>query len=297
MKKNLIITASALLLLSSCGTYTGSGAYMGTSLGSILGSAIGGIAGGPRGSDIGTIVGAASGAIVGAAAGNATEQKLKEEQHEVLARRNQRIQNSKNQNYVSREECDDSYNTGSARHYADTERGYSIDPTQMVDTTNSGDDRIDFAPFDGNSAAEGTQGGTEVPAQKLYGEATAATPSGTFVYNNIEIRNVNFTDTDGDGTLTGGEVGKVVFEIFNRGTSELRGIEPTVATDAGKRSIYISPGIMVESIAPGQGIRYTATVKADQRIKDGSVKLLVSASRQGKPLSYVTVVTVPTKRK
>ena len=46
MKKPLILLFSSALLLSSCGTYTGSGAYVGGSFGSILGSAIGGIAGG-----------------------------------------------------------------------------------------------------------------------------------------------------------------------------------------------------------------------------------------------------------
>ena len=57
MKKSFVIGMSALLLLGSCDTYTGAGAYMGTTLGSIFGSAIGGIAGGPHGSDVGTVVG------------------------------------------------------------------------------------------------------------------------------------------------------------------------------------------------------------------------------------------------
>ena len=75
MKKPLILLFSSALLLSSCGTYTGSGAYVGGSFGSILGSAIGGIAGGPRGSDIGTIIGMAGGAAVGAAIGNQADQQ------------------------------------------------------------------------------------------------------------------------------------------------------------------------------------------------------------------------------
>lgn len=49
MGKSFIIGMSALLLLGSCDTYTGTGAYMGSTLGSIFGSAIGGIAGGPHG--------------------------------------------------------------------------------------------------------------------------------------------------------------------------------------------------------------------------------------------------------
>ena len=75
MKKSSIIALAAVVMMSGCGTYTGSGAYTGASLGSILGSAIGGISGGPRGSDIGTIVGMASGAIVGGAIGQRADQQ------------------------------------------------------------------------------------------------------------------------------------------------------------------------------------------------------------------------------
>ena len=43
MKKTLVLSVSALLLLSSCGSYTGMGAYTGGSFGSIIGSAIVGL--------------------------------------------------------------------------------------------------------------------------------------------------------------------------------------------------------------------------------------------------------------
>lgn len=58
------------LVMGSCDTYTGSGAYAGGSIGSIFGSAIGGLSGGPRGSDMGTIIGMAGGAVVGAVIGS-----------------------------------------------------------------------------------------------------------------------------------------------------------------------------------------------------------------------------------
>ena len=46
MKKVVVLTMGAALLLSSCGTYTGAGAYTGGMFGSMIGSAIGGISGG-----------------------------------------------------------------------------------------------------------------------------------------------------------------------------------------------------------------------------------------------------------
>ncbi len=65
--------------MSSCDTYTGSGAYMGGSIGSILGSAIGGLSGGPRGSDMGTIIGMAGGAAVGAVIGSQADQRQQQQ--------------------------------------------------------------------------------------------------------------------------------------------------------------------------------------------------------------------------
>ena len=69
MKKSVILSLAAVMLLGGCGSYTGSGALTGATLGSVIGSAIGGIAGGPRGSDVGTLVGIAGGAVVGGAVG------------------------------------------------------------------------------------------------------------------------------------------------------------------------------------------------------------------------------------
>ena len=79
MKKIMLFVACSSLLLSSCDTYTGSGAYAGATFGSILGSAIGGLSGGPRGSDMGTIIGMAGGAAVGAAIGSQADQKSQQQ--------------------------------------------------------------------------------------------------------------------------------------------------------------------------------------------------------------------------
>ncbi len=64
MKKTILFTLAMLTILSSCSSYTATGAAMG----GMVGSAIGGLAGGPRGSDIGTLVGMVTGAAMGSAA-------------------------------------------------------------------------------------------------------------------------------------------------------------------------------------------------------------------------------------
>ena len=106
MKKSLTLVLGAALVVSSCTSYTGAGAYMGTSLGSILGSAIGGIAGGPRGSDIGTIVGMAGGAVVGSAIGAAVDNSENARQYDDARQSSHRsTQTNRHRNNIQRYEA------------------------------------------------------------------------------------------------------------------------------------------------------------------------------------------------
>ena len=289
----------AALLVSSCTTGAGAGAYAGSSLGSVLGSAIGGIVGGPHGSDVGTIFGMAGGAVVGGALGDAAEKKQAQEQHEVLSRRNQRIQREKAQRRSAQQYDDDTYASGNSANYSNGGNsgnyvGDDFDPSQMVDNSNSGDDRIDFgAPS--SSGANATMGNApssqSVDAsrvEQIYGKAKSD--------GKLTIRNVRFADSNGDGMLSGDEIGRVSFEIYNETDAPIYNFDPSVVEAEANKRIYISPSVRVENIMPGQGLRYTATVKADRRIKDGEIRLLVSAQKEGKPISYVTVVKVATQR-
>lgn len=259
----------AALLVSSCTTGAGAGAYAGSSFGSVLGSAIGGIVGGPHGSDVGTIFGMAGGAVVGGALGDAAE---------------------KAQRRSAQQYDDDTYASGNSANYV----GDDFDPSQMVDNSNSGDDRIDFgAPS--SSGANATMGNApssqSVDAsrvEQIYGKAKSD--------GKLTIRNVRFADSNGDGVLSGDEIGRVSFEIYNETDAPIYNFDPSVVEAEANKRIYISPSVRVENIMPGQGLRYTATVKADRRIKDGEIRLLVSAQKEGKPISYVTVVKVATQR-
>ena len=278
MKKGSVIMMGAALLVSSCTTGAGAGAYAGSSLGSVLGSAIGGIVGGPHGSDVGTIFGMAGGAIVGGALGDAAE---------------------KAQRRSAQQYDDDTYTSGNSANYSNGGNsanyiGDDFDPSQMVDNSNSGDDRIDFgAPS--SSGANATMGNApssqSVDAsrvEQIYGNAKSD--------GKLTIRNVRFADSNGDGMLSGDEIGQVSFEIYNETAAPIYNFDPSVVEAEANKRIYISPSVRVENIMPGQGLRYTATVKADRRIKDGEIRLLVSAQKEGKPISYVTVVKVATQR-
>ena len=250
MKKMMVLAVGATLLLSSCSSYTGAGAYTGAQFGSILGSAIGGISGGPRGSDIGTIVGMAGGAVIGGAIGNAADQK-------------------------ARGKMDNDYPANSG--YDSSNSGF--------DSTNSGDDRIDF---DGGDAATGNYEYKQPssPADNVY---THSAPT-------VEIRNARFIDADGDDTISRGEMCKVVLEIYNNGLQPIYNVVPTVAEMTGNRHIYISQPICVEKIGAYKGVRYTAMVKADNRLKYGTIKLCCSVLQNGETISKVTEFNVETRK-
>lgn len=278
MKKGSVIMMGAALLVSSCTTGAGAGAYAGSSFGSVLGSAIGGIVGGPHGSDVGTIFGMAGGAVVGGALGDAAE---------------------KAQRRSAQQYDDDTYASGNSRSYSNGGNsgnyvGDDFDPSQMVDNSNSGDDRIDFGAPSSSGAnatmsnASPSQSVDASRVEQIYGNAKSD--------GKLTIRNVRFADSNGDGMLSGDEIGQVSFEIYNKTDAPIYNFDPSVVEAEANKRIYISPSVRVENIMPGQGLRYTATVKADRRIKDGEIRLLVSAQKEGKPISYVTVVKVATQR-
>lgn len=274
MKKVFVITVSAALLLSSCGTYQGSGAYVGASLGSILGSAIGGISDGPRGSDIGTIVGMAGGAIVGSAIGAAKDQKDKQEVHDHYQKVMQRkAQEKASQNNTSYQQ-----------------QGYD---DSGFDASMGGDDRLyDFQSSDytGNYTAQ--EPTTVLPMSSSVEQLA----QGLDYAETIEIRNARIVDVNQNSVINRNEVCKVIFEIYNHGHEPIYDVQPTVIETTGNKHIFISPNMHVERIDPGKGIRYTAMVKADNRLKDGMARICVSVLQGNRAISKVCEFNVPTKK-
>jgi len=241
MKKILSVSLGAVLLLTSCGTYTGAGAVTGGSFGSIIGSAIGGIAGGRPGSPVGTLIGTAGGAAVGAAVGAAAD------------------------NAQQRQYDDYQYTPQRRSSSSASQRRYNYDDN--YDSAGSGDDR-------------------------LYGFDEHFTPSDKATFHsvapNLEIRNPHLVDASRDGVLRRGEEARMVFEVFNTSSSPIYRVQPTVAEITGNKHVIVSQNVMVECIMPGKGIRYTAAIKADNRLKDGKAIFRIGVSQGDQEISSQT---------
>jgi hypothetical protein len=291
MKKIGIWVVGAAMLMSSCDTYTGQGAYAGGTIGAILGSAIGGVSGGWRGSDIGTIVGMAGGAAVGAAIG-AQADKAQAEKYEAYKRERERRMAEREGRYGN-----DDY---PQQVYQSSDSGF--------DDTNSGDDRVDFGiagPKDtkGQGAKDTRSQENKEVWKKGDKEMGTFNPSTDRLVDKsrperIVIRNARFVDQDLDGVLRGGEQCQITFEIMNFTRHTLYDVQPMVYDVTGNKNIHISPNLHVESIAPNSGVRYTATILADQKLKDGTAKIRVGATVNNQEIeSNAHDIIVVTRRK
>lgn len=268
MKKVILLMLCSSLVMSSCDTYTGSGAYAGGSIGSILGSAIGGLSGGPRGSDMGTIIGMAGGAVVGAVIGSQADQAQADREAAYQQDRLER------------------------RSGSDYSNAPVTDNPEIFDSNNGGDDRLyDFKGKDYTGDYSAQQPTTSMPT------ATVEELGARFSYSpTLEIVNARFVDDNEDNCLNRNETCKVIFEIVNRGHEPVYDVVPTVVETTGNKHIFISPSIHVEKISSGSGVRYTAMVKADRKLKDGMARFCVSVIHEGKSISKVNEFNIPTKR-
>ena len=64
------------------------------------------------------------------------------------------------------------------------------------------------------------------------------------------------------------------------------------------KHIQISPNLHVESIAPNSGVRYTASILADKKLKDGQAVIRVGVTLGNKEItSQMKELVVETRRK
>lgn len=93
---------------------------------------------------------------------------------------------------------------------------------------------------------------------------------------NLEIRNPRLVDHSHDNLLTRGEEARMVFEIYNNSSKPVYRVLPSVMEISGNKHIHISENVLIESIQPYQTLRYTAMVKADNRLKDGEAVIQIT---------------------
>lgn len=100
-------------------------------------------------------------------------------------------------------------------------------------------------------------------------------------YNRMEsrdlvVRNIRFIDDTRDHVIQSGECAKIIFEVVNCGSSDIYGVTPVVTENNGVKRLYISPSVTMECIRAGDGIRYTANIRAG-KLRNGEALFRITA--------------------
>lgn len=140
---------------------------------------------------------------------------------------------------------------------------YDYTDDSGFDPNNGGDDRISF------------------------GNETVPSPSFS-APQSLEIRHAKLIDENHDGVLSRGETARMVFEIYNHSSQPVYRVLPCVDEVTGNRHVFVSQNVLVESIQPHHGIRYTATIKGGHRLKAGRAVLRVGVMQSGTEVSSQT---------
>jgi len=231
-----------VLILSMCVPllFTGCSSYtgMGAYTGGSFGSIIGSAIGGLAGGPRGSDIGTLIGMAGGAAVGAAVGAAADNaQQRDYEDYRAARAQRSRTDDY--------GYRSGQTR----TDANFS--DQSGYDANGRGDDRLFGFDENFNSQVQ-------------------------VVSCDLEIRSARLVDGSRDGVLTRGEEARMIFEVYNKSDKPAYHVLPTVSEVTGNHHIYISENVLIESILPGKGIRYTAVVKADNRLGDGEAVIRIS---------------------
>ncbi len=112
-------------------------------------------------------------------------------------------------------------------------------------------------------------------------------------FSHLKVRNIRFIDDSRTRSINAGENSKVIFEVINEGNDIIYNVVPIVEQLTDMKYIGISPSVMIEKINPGEGIRYTATIYAGPKLKNGEVTLRVAVSDENGSICDPREFTVP----
>ena len=111
----------------------------------------------------------------------------------------------------------------------------------------------------------------------------------------LEIRNIRFIDDNRNHVIESGEQAKIIFEVVNTGRLAAYHVTPVVAEKSGLKRLSISSSVTLECIPAGDGIRYTAIVRAG-KMRRGKAVFHVTALDGSGGMIPVREFTVPVRK-
>lgn len=260
MKKILLMVAAALLM-QSCFTATGAGAASGALAGGSLGGAIGGLIGGWRGRDLGTVVGVIAGAATGAAVASAAESRVEQERAEA---------NRRYRDYVS------DYRSGSRTYRRNGNDG------QVIEGNGYGNNESGYRIDDRSGESN------RINSVEKNNHSSQACP--------LVLRNLRFVDEGANQTINREENCKIIFELANTTNTTLYDVVPYVYEVNGNPHVNLSPSTRIEIVKPGDVVRYTCSLRTDNKVKAGNLTFRISVSYADKDFVTLREFSLPSAK-
>ena len=113
----------------------------------------------------------------------------------------------------------------------------------------------------------------------------------------LTLRNLRFIGEDGNQAINRGETCQIVFELANLSEETVYDVVPYVSEMNGNDHLRISPTTRIESINHGDAIRYTATVKADNHLKEGTACFRIAVSTEAQEFVTLKEFSIATEKK
>lgn len=110
----------------------------------------------------------------------------------------------------------------------------------------------------------------------------------------LEIKNVVFADANSNRILEGGETAYVTFEIANHSDRTIYNVAPVITVD--NRRIAISPTATIAKIDAGRGMRYKATICAQNNVRSGMATFSIGFAERGNKLDPAKTFRINVQR-
>jgi hypothetical protein len=118
-------------------------------------------------------------------------------------------------------------------------------------------------------------------------------------YNNVAalpvaIQNIRFVDENNDHVIQAGEFCKLIFELHNTGNQTINNIYPNILLS--NKRVGVSNPVLIQTLRPGEKMRYTASIYGYSNLRDGSVDFTITASQQNGATGDQRQFTLNTQR-
>lgn len=119
----------------------------------------------------------------------------------------------------------------------------------------------------------------EKKAEKHNAKRRLSTLSG--LKRDVRIVNVKFLGASGSDVLSSGETATVSYDIINVTPENIPMLVPKMEFKHKAKNITISPMQSIVDLPSGEGVRYTVTLTAGKRVKNGDNAILLYLSADG----------------